>query len=678
MTSPRWLFHSILKDMALQSLQSIPVAVWQAWRTAQAPLPISDEQPAPPVLRSWQRCAALGLDPAELRPQQRRQLTSEQRAFADQVRSAIEDLYQLITQPGFAVALIDQHGLLLEIQGDPAVLAELQTSHLTAGASLAEETAGTNAADLALRETQPVQTCGAEHYCQHLHRLAIAAAPLFDVSGQELGALAIFTRADLAHPHTLGLVIAATQALHNQIRVEQGLVEANDRLVELYTVLETINEGLIFVNPRGAIRRINSRAAQMLGISIRTAAGRPLESLVALPVAIRLALHQRQELYASELTWEGRKGAAVAVSSLRPAWDRGRRYLGALITLRPPQSVQQLVQRVVGAQAQFTFHDIIGQSPAMVQALHQAHLAANSSACVLLCGERGVGKSILAQAIHNASGRAEGPFIQLNCGAVPRALLAGELFGVEGDGNDGQGRPGKIELAHSGVLFLEAVDTLPFDLQTSLLRVIEMHHIIRSNGSRVVPIDIRVIATSEADLERLVADGRFRADLMARLCAYRVEIPPLRERGDDLLLLINHLVQLLSERMGKQVALAPAALQALRAYSWPGNVRELELILERLLHVTEKSVLGPADLPVQIAGQAAPLAPLPEPRLAERQALSESAAIMRAGRQAAGHLGRTAELLGISRATLWRKMQRYGLTREHFWADYPLTEIHHK
>jgi transcriptional regulator with PAS, ATPase and Fis domain len=331
--------------------------------------------------------------------------------------------------------------------------------------------------------------------------------------------------------------------------------------------------------------------------------------------------------------------------------------------------VHQLVQRVVGAHARFTFRDIIGQSAPMLQALHQAHMAANAAGSMLLRGEPGVGKELFAQAIHNASVRAGGPFVVLNCAAVPRPLLAAELFGEEGRSlrADQGGRPGKIELARGGVLYLAEVDALPPELQTALLRAIEMRRIIRSDGTRPLPIDVRLFATAGDGLERQVQEGRFRPDLAARLGAFSIEIPPLRRRGDDLLLLVSHILLLLSERLGRQVALAPEALQALRSYPWPGNVRELELTLERTLAGGEKSVIMLDDLPPTIVRGAAPLEPPSTPSLEENHRIGERDLIVRAGREAAGHLGRTAALLGISRATLWRKMVRYGLSKSAFW-----------
>lgn len=649
----------------------------QAWHEFQRTGYCGESAPSPPILRSWQRCAALGLSPDATVATLARPLSASQQTLLNWVRSAIEDLYQFIDQPGFVVLLADAQGLALDLQGDPRILEQVRSYGLRHGASLAEEHIGTNAVDLALREAQPIQTIGAEHYCTCFHDLVFAAAPLFDVAGQALGSLAIVTRARAAHPHLLALAIAAAQALYNQLRNEQLLAEANKHLAELYATLETINEGLIFVSPQNDIRHVNNLAAQMLGVTARTVAGRPFDEAIEIPTLLRLALRERRELTDQELLWQGNKGALAAMCSLHPIWDHCRRYLGALITLRPTHSVHRLVQRVVGAQAQFTFSDIIGQSQAILPVLHQAHLAANSKACVLLRGEPGVGKTIFAQAIHNASLRADGPFVQVNCAAIPRALLASELFGVEGgdDQSEHRSRPGKMELAQGGVLFLREVGALSLDLQTNLLRAIEMKHIIRVGGHRVVPIDVRIMTTDGPDLERQIAEGRFRADLAARLSAFSITIPPLRERGDDLLLLVNHLLMIVSERMGRHVVLAPDALQAMGAYPWSGNVRELEVTLERMIQSTEKNVLTLNDLPQPIALVAGSIALPDQPRLIDSQSLAECEAIVRAGRRAAGHLGRTASLLGISRATLWRKMRAYGLTKEHFWQESPGTTL---
>lgn len=641
------------------------VAVWEAFLRGDA---LEEAGLAPPILRAWRRCVARGLSARERRSSPLDTARSpEQERLAVLARAYLEDVYQFVEGSSCAVLLADASCTLIELLGDRPFLGWLETLGLVVGASLAEEAIGANGLDLALREAQPMQTSGAEHYGAWLHGLSIAAAPLFDISGQALGALGVISLAAAAHPHTLGMVIAAAQALHSQLRADQLLAETNDRLLQLNATLEAMSEGLIFVGPDGLVSHINSRAGQMLRLPVRATAGCRLGEVLELPLALGQALERREELADAELVFPRQGEKLVFLCNLRPVWDSARRSMGALITLRPPETVQQLVQRVIGAQAQLTFGDIIGASPGIQLALRHARIAAASPASVLIQGDLGVGKKLFAHAIHNASARSQGPFVVLNCAGLPRALLAAELFGVEGSADAGQsqqGRPGRLELASGGTLVLEEIGALPMDLQTELLRAIENQRTIRGGGLRVVPIDVRVIVTSTSELDTALDEGRFRADLYHRLSAISIQIPPLLTRIDDLLLLQDHIMRGLCQQLGKQVVLAPDALDALCAYHWPGNVRELEATLERLMHTTEKNVLTAADMPafgVQARGTRAPGS-----GLYERHAEAEREAIVRAGREAGGRIGRTAEILRISRATLWRKMRQHGLRRSDF------------
>jgi sigma-54 dependent transcriptional regulator, acetoin dehydrogenase operon transcriptional activator AcoR len=644
-----------------------------AWEAFQASGTGDEAAVTPPILRSWRRCVAAGLDPrgacrgpaAEATPA----TDAAHEPLIALARPYMEDLYQFMEGSGFAVLLADAALTLIEVIGDPDMLEAIQSGGLGRGASWREEYIGSMALNLALHEALPWQTHGAEHFCACYHQFACSAAPLFDVAGQAIGVLGVLGRSEAAHAHTLGMVIAAAQALHAQVRNNLLLAETNNHLAELNAAIEAMSEGLIFLDAQWRLSRINSRAGQMLGLSPRSAAGRPIDELLELPAALRPAIEQRRAISDQEMLFAGRKGSVAVLCSVRPLWDRGRRFLGAMITLRPPESVHRLVQQVVGAQARFRFADIIGESPAMQAAVRHARIGANSQSPVLLQGEAGVGKELFAHAIHNAGMHADGPFVALNCAAVPRTLLMGELLGYEGGQNHTEGRPGKLELAQGGTLLLEEVSALTVEAQTSLLRVMETQNLIRIGGQRVVPVDARIIATSSGDLECEVTEGRLRAELFYRLSVLTIIIPPLRARGDDVLLLLDQMLTGLSRRLGKQVLFTPDALAALRAYPWPGNVRELEATLERLLHLTEKSVLTLSDLPTTIT-QLFPSAGAPEapmPRLYDRHAAAERDAILRAGRETAGHLGHTAERLGISRATLWRKMKLYGLTKQHFW-----------
>lgn len=625
---------------------------------------------APPILRSWQRCAAGGVAPYahfDL-PASPRTTNPHHDSLLAFVRPSMEDLYQFMEGSGFVVLLADAQLTLVELIGDAGVAAQVHAAGLGAGSVWREDQIGTAALNLALYDAQPVQTGGAEHFCAALHPFACSAAPLFDADGQAIGVLGVLGLASSAHAHTLGMVIAAAQALHVQARNNVLLGETNDNLSELNAAIEAMSEGLVILDGAGQIKKINSRAGQLLGLAHRSAAGHLLaDLLVVVPDDLCEALEQRAEIVDRELIFVGRKGTTTALCSLRPVWNRNRRYLGGLLTLRSPETVQRLVQRVVGAQARFSFADIPGESAGIQHALREARVASGTQQPVLLIGEGGVGKELFAHAIHNASARANGPFVVLNCAAVPRALLLGELLGYEGSQRNerAEGRPGRLELANGGTLLLQEIGELSFEAQTVLLRAVESNGLVRIGGRRAVPLDVRVIATSIRPLHDAVSEGRFRAELFVRLGMQAIAIPPLRERGDDVLLILDRMLNSMNQRLGKQTLLAPDALATLLAYPWPGNVRELETTLEQLLHEAEKSVITVADLLPALRDAVA----APQASLHEHHAASEREAILRAGRDTSGHLGRAAEQLGISRATLWRKMKQYGLTKHHFWVQ---------
>ncbi|MBC8162173.1 MAG: sigma 54-interacting transcriptional regulator [Roseiflexaceae bacterium] len=643
-------------------------AVWQAFVTQGH---TDSALISPPMLRSWQRCRALPLDaiaPVASGPVDE-SFDHVLAGLRDLTRPSMEDLYQFVEGSGFVVLLFTAELRLIDLLGDPPIVDQLAALGLATGTRWSERRIGTMAVNLALAEAVPCQTRGAEHYHRAYHQLTCSAAPLFDVEGRALGVLGVLGPTSAAHAHTLGMTIATAQAIHSQLRANVLLAETNDHLAELNVVIEAISEGILVVDAKGQLSRMNARAAQMLGLTQRGAAGHMLEALLPLPQNLRAALERRQEQTDQEMLFESRKGPVAALVSQRPLWERGRHYRGALITLRPPESVKRLVQRFTGAQASFTFADILGESPRMQAALRHTRIAAFSPTPVLLEGEAGVGKKLFAHALHNAGARADGPFVVLNCAAVPRSLLLGELIGYESQADNqpsAESRPGRLELAQGGTLLLAEASALSPEAQTNLLRAIETGHLIRIGGRRVVPLDVRIITTTSGDLQADVAEGRFRADLLYRLSVLSIQIPPLRQRGDDVLLLISHMLTALHQRLGKQTLLSPEALAALCAYPWPGNVRELESTIERLLYLSEKSVLALDDLPISITRHTSADHATP-PRLYDRQALAEREAILRTCRETGGHLGRAAERLGISRATLWRKMKQLGIERKQLW-----------
>ena len=248
--------------------------------------------------------------------------------------------------------------------------------------------------------------------------------------------------------------------------------------------------------------------------------------------------------------------------------------------------------------------EVLGDSPRMREIRAMVEKVAGTPSTVLITGESGTGKEVIARLIHSLSGRADGPFVPVNVGGIPETLLESELFGYEKGAFTGADRrkPGMFELASTGTLFLDEIGDMPLHLQVKLLRVLADRRVQRLGGTLPIPVDARLIAATNRDLNALVADGRFREDLYYRLNVIRLEVPPLRERPGDLAPLVGRLIRRLNARLGKSVRGVDAqALEALRAYPFPGNVRELENLLERAMIFAESDTLGAADLALQAA-----------------------------------------------------------------------------
>jgi transcriptional regulator with GAF, ATPase, and Fis domain len=357
----------------------------------------------------------------------------------------------------------------------------------------------------------------------------------------------------------------------------------------------------------------------------------------------------------------------VALQHQRLAEEQSHR---ARLEGRARQLEQRLVALRQALDSQYGFDRILGQDPAFREALAQAAKVAATETTVLLTGESGTGKEVVARAIHHGSPRADGPYVAINCAALPDTLVDSELFGHERGaftGADKQ-KPGRFELAAGGTLFLDEVGELPPAVQAKLLRVLQEHEFQRVGGTATLRADVRLIAATNQDLEDAVASGIFREDLFYRLNVFRVHLPPLRDRGDDVMLLAHHFVREIGARLGRgEPGLSRDAEELLRSYPWPGNIRELENAVERALILAEGSLLTPGHLGLREmhAGHTeTPDLRAPEKPAPEALADLEKRAVLAALEHTGGNKTRAASVLGITRTQLRTRLKRFGLTPE--------------
>jgi two-component system nitrogen regulation response regulator NtrX len=311
--------------------------------------------------------------------------------------------------------------------------------------------------------------------------------------------------------------------------------------------------------------------------------------------------------------------------------------------------------------------DIVGESPVMLALRQQIATAAPSNGRVLIHGENGSGKELVARAIHRLSTRTEHPFVEVNCAAIPEELIESELFGHEKGAFTGAvaRRKGKFEAAHSGTLFLDEIGDMSLKTQAKVLRALEEQAFERVGGKDTIRVDARVIAASNKDLPDLIAQGRFREDLFYRLSVIPITVPPLRERKDDIPLLIDHFIRMVSAENGKrEKTVSVEALAYFLSYDWPGNIRELRNMVERLVIMTPGDVVGPDDLPAPLRPKDTALAgdASRDRTLREAREAFERAYITSELRAQDWNMTRAAEKLGIERSHLYRKIRAYGIT----------------
>jgi DNA-binding NtrC family response regulator len=366
--------------------------------------------------------------------------------------------------------------------------------------------------------------------------------------------------------------------------------------------------------------------------------------------------------------------------------------LGAVDFLTKPINLEHLklvIQRALRGQAlqdevtalreklhdQYKFHTILSKSPRMHDVFELISHVAQTISTVLIFGETGTGKELVARAVHEASPRSGNPFVAVNCAALPESLLESELFGHEkGAFTSAVGqRKGRFELADKGTIFLDEVGEIPLPMQAKLLRVLQERRFERVGGTQTIEVDVRVIAATNRDLLKLAKEGKFREDLYYRLNVVKIDLPPLHERPEDIALLAAHFTQRFSRPGAPPKSIAPEAMELLLQHRWPGNIRELENAIERATVTSRDDVIRPENLPAEILKPTRPKYQLPvdlsrplTDQLNELTSAFEERYLRRALKRTRGHIGRTARLTGLSRRTITDKIALYQIDKAEF------------
>ena len=447
--------------------------------------------------------------------------------------------------------------------------------------------------------------------------------------------------------------------------------------LEIYhLIFNNIPSGAMVTDPQGIVTHLNRPYAEFLGIDVVDGLGKHCTEVVensrmhlvgrsGVAEINQIQMIRGQNIVVHRIPIK-KDGKVIAVFGLVMFQDIGEvvklaRKLHSLES-RVRSYEKELLQL---RSTRYTLESIIGVGPAITGLKQAAHLAAGNNAPVLVTGESGTGKELFAQAIHHAGPRKLRPFIQINCAAIPKDLLESELFGYDKGAFTGAlsaGKPGKFEIADGGTIFLDEIGDLPLEMQPKLLRVLEEKCFERVGGNTMIRSDFRLIAATNQDLEALIGRGLFRKDLYYRLNVISLQIPPLRQRREDIPSLVRHLLARLAKDSGySSIGVSQAAMAALVEHGWQGNVRELANVLERALLVMHGEEIDLGDLPfIPGRGQSERSSSEILPIRAAR-AETEKATLLAALEKCGNNKVKAAALLGIHRTLLYRKLKQYGL-----------------
>ena len=626
----------------------------------------------PLIIRSWERCRRFGLGENStspgLQPMDRVALKTEQernRYLLQQSRPIMEHVFEQIRDSGSMVILADANGLLLETVGDADFVGRADRVALSAGASWDENLRGTNAIGTALSEEMPVAVLGSEHFLEYNGFLTCCASPIFGPDGRLIGVLDISGDYRSHQRHTLGLARLSSAI------VEKRLFEAahgRDILVCFHSradYLGSPKEGMAAVSPDGQVLAINRNGTELLGIRPVDAVRRDFSMVFESNLSTLVDRLRHHPQASGEIHVNG-KAIHVQLRGQLPPLAVAGRVFDEVPATRPARRPE------AGSTPRLTL-DTLNTGDTRLQAvIDRTRRLLGRDIPILIQGESGAGKEMLAKAFHNSGPRRDAPFVALNCASIPESLIESELFGYQGGAFTGarkEGAPGKIQQAHGGTLFLDEIGDMPLNLQARLLRVLQERCVTPLGSTRSIQVDISLVCATHRKLREEVARGHFREDLYYRLNGMSVTLPALRERT-DIRALVAKLAAAETASRGAAVQFSEGALLAIEGYGWPGNIRQLFNVIrvaialldddETLItetHLPEELFEAPLAAPAVATPAFDPWAAAPLEGQNSLDAISRQAA-QRAVEAAGGNISSAARQLGISRNTLYRKLGR--------------------
>ncbi len=573
----------------------------------------------------------------------------------------IRQLCDFLKGTSFFSILTDSEGCILFVVGDDDILELASSLKMIPGAFMDEQNIGTNAMGTAIAEGSPLQVSGEEHFIKEYHRWTCSGAPIKNPEGRIIGSMDLTGNISGVHKHTLGMVVAAANAIEKTLKLRKSNEQLMHSNLFIEKLMNSIQAGIISCSIDGEILTANSEISDLTGLDKGTLLSHNISAIIPAWYEIERAAKKGEEFQNRDLLLNVRSRKLYFNVSAYPVSQNNSLLSAIILIIKDVKRVRKHANEIIGRKAIYTFDKMAGDSPAFREAVDFAKRVADSSSTILLSGESGTGKEIFAQSIHNFSSRADEPFVVLNCGAIPRTLIESELFGYKEGAFTGArkgGQAGKFEIADGGTLFLDEIGEMPLDMQVKLLRVIEEGVVTRLGGNDYIPVDVRIIAATNKALQKEVKDGMFRMDLFYRLNVLPITLPPLRERKEDIPVLVDHYSKKLSRKLNKrEVEITEEQIHLLCDYTWPGNIRELENVIELTINSERLPIALLSSSRHGDMGFASP------GTAAGKEALEdiEEMHIKKVLEENDYNISASAKNLKIGRNTLYRKMRLFGI-----------------
>lgn len=612
------------------------------------------------VKAAWDRCIAFGVDYhegyGEIIPEKALKERLEiNRKLINVSKPVMRNIIEVIKETSFSLILTDAEGVIIHVEECESIHLKHRNLNFVLGSRWDEKNVGSNAIGTALARNKDTHMIGAQHYAISHHPWTCSAALIHNSNGEVIGCLDISGSVEDDHIHTFGIVTSAAKIIEKQL----DLIESYELIDKAFN---SVLDGLFSINKSFDVLRMNQKMMDLLGIDHHAIEHLNIKEIFNDLAIEEIVFKQGENIRMNDYTIKYNHRNIDCLINISPT-QINENIAGAVIFVKEGKQVRKVVSQMAGFNATYTFNDLLTSNKVFKNTIHFAKRISKTNSTVLIQGESGTGKELLAHAIHNHSQRKKGPFIAINCAALPKDLVESELFGYEKGSFTGalkDGKPGKFELASTGTIFLDEIGELPLEIQSKLLRVIEDENITRIGSNFQRPLDLRIIAATNRDLKEEIKLNRFREDLFYRLDEINLNLIPLRQRTEDILLLAEHFLNEINENnLNNPKYLSDELKSQLLKKEWRGNARELRNFIRKSYYAFDSEEIGVFEMP---SGFKEPKIDITQNSLKDL----EKKHIIAALKETKGNVVEASNYLEIGKSTLYRKIKKYSIDTKNF------------